>query len=98
MKLVRIDYSVKQRCNLKACSLHHGISLNKYVLITTLLLSNNVEVNPGPSAPCSTRNGSMMDGNLNSAAIEACKRTENGSFKCQKSPENYRQTTPFRLC
>ena len=62
---------MKQRCNSKACSLHHGISLNKYLLITTLLLSNNVEVNPGPSAPCSTRNGSVMDGNLNSAAIDS---------------------------
>lgn len=71
MKLVRIDYLVKQRCNSKASSLHHGISLDKYLLITTLLLSNDVEVNPGPSAPCTTRNGSVMDGNLNSAAIDS---------------------------
>ena len=71
MKLVRIDYLVKQRCNSKASLIHHGISLNKYLTTTILLLSNDVQVNPGPSTPCTTRNGTVMDGNLNSAAINS---------------------------
>ena len=71
MKLVRIDYLVKQRCNSKASLIHHGISLNKYLTTTILLLSNDVQVNPGPSTPCTTRNGTVMDGNLNSAAIDS---------------------------
>ena len=63
MRLVRIDYLVKQRCNSKASSIYRGIYLNKYLITTTLLLSNDVEVNPGPSTLCSTRNGTVMDGN-----------------------------------
>ena len=70
MELVCIDYLVKQCCNSKASSIHHGISLNKYLITTIILLSNNVQVNPGPSTPCTTRNGTVMDGNLNSAAID----------------------------
>ena len=93
MKLVCIDYMVKQCCNSKASTIHHGISLNKYLITASIIfLSNNVH--PGPSTPCTTRNRTVMDGNLYSATIDSPLKSVKGqnidelhSFVCANKPD-----------
>ena len=61
MKLVRMEHLLKQRCNSEASTIHHGISLNNYLITTIILLSNDVQVNRCSSSLCKTTNGTVVD-------------------------------------
>ena len=79
MKLVCIDYTVKQCCNSKASTIHHATSSNMYLITTIIiLLSNDVQANLGPSTPCKTRNRTVMDGILYSATINSSLKSVKG--------------------